>query len=98
MITNDGWSDVQPDQSHDLRIQFGGWTPWDLRSRGLQFTPDGPVYLYAEAADENMLSEFQRAVTFRVTIDGKRRDILQLSGSSRAWREVESCQESNANP
>ncbi len=92
LIGNPAWSTLQPEQSYDLAIQFGNRPIWDVSANGLQFNPGEEVYLHAQSDKMEFIREFQKALSMKISFDGAEIDNLKLTGSSRAWTEVEKCQ------
>jgi hypothetical protein len=93
LIGNPAWSSLQPDRSYDLAIQFGNRPVWDVSANGLQFSEGEEVYLHAQSDKMDFIREFQKALNMKISFEGAEIDNLKLTGSSRAWTEVEKCQE-----
>ncbi len=92
LIGNDDWASLQPEQDYQIVIQFGSRPTWDVAARGLQFNPGEIVYLHAQSTQMEFIREFQRALNMRISYQGSEIDNLKLTGSRRAWDEVEACQ------
>ncbi|MEL7116555.1 MAG: hypothetical protein AAGP08_13395 [Pseudomonadota bacterium] len=92
LIGNDKWASLRPEEEYAISIQFGNRSPWDVSARGLQFNPGETVYLHAASAKMDFIREFQRALNMRISYDGSEIDNLKLTGSRKAWDEVEVCQ------
>ncbi|MDJ0628390.1 MAG: hypothetical protein QNJ44_09040 [Rhodobacter sp.] len=92
LIGNDKWASLQPDEPYDIEIQFGSRAPWDVSANGLQFNPGETVYLHAQSTKMDFIREFQRALSMKISYNDNEIDNLKLTGSRRAWDEVENCQ------
>lgn len=92
LIGNDKWASLQPNEPYDIEIRFGNRAGWDVAATGLQFNPGETVYLHAESTKMEFIDEFQRALNMRISYQGAEIDNLKLTGSRRAWDEVEVCQ------
>lgn len=92
LIGNNKWASIQPDQPYDIEIRFGSRAPWEVSANGLQFNPGETVYLHAQSTKMDFIREFQRALNMKISYQGTEIDNLKLTGSRRAWDEVEACQ------
>ena len=92
LIGNDAWSSLQPEGAYDIQIQFGNRPVWDVSASGLQFNPGETVYLHAQSTKLEFINEFKAALNMKISYNGSEIDNLKLTGSSRAWSEVERCQ------
>lgn len=92
LIGNEGWTSLQPGQDYEIQIQFGRRSPWNVTAEGFQFDPGEETYLNFFADKTDFIREFRAAANMRLSYDGQEIDNLSLSGSSRAWNEVETCQ------
>ncbi|MDJ0826027.1 MAG: hypothetical protein QNJ16_11045 [Rhodobacter sp.] len=92
LIGNNKWASLEPDEPYDIEIQFGSRAPWEVSATGLQFNPGETVYLHAESTKMDFVREFQRALNMKISYQDKEIDNLKLTGSRRAWDEVENCQ------
>ena len=92
LLGNDAWESLRPDGQYDISIQFGSRASWDVSASGLQFNPGEVVYLHAQSSQMEFIREFQRALNMKVSYQGREIDNLRLTGSRRAWDEVEACQ------
>lgn len=97
LIGNDKWTSLQPEGSYDIQIQFGNRPVWDVSANGFQFGPGETVYLHAQSTKMDFIREFQKALNMKIRYGGEEIDNLKLTGSSRAWSEVERCQAEVAN-
>lgn len=94
LIGNPKWASLEHDKDYEIQIQFGNRPIWDVSARGLQFNPGETVYLHAQSNKMDFIREFQRANNMKIRYNGNQIDNLKLTGSSRAWNEVEACQKS----
>lgn len=92
LVGNDAWTSLRPEGSYDIQIRFGSRPVWDVTASGLQFNPGETVYLHAQSTKYEFINEFKAALNMSITYNGKEIDNLKLTGSSRAWSEVERCQ------
>ncbi|MEM1389169.1 MAG: hypothetical protein AAF748_15235 [Pseudomonadota bacterium] len=97
LIGNDKWTSLQPNGSYEIKIQFGNRPTWDVSANGFQFNPGETVYLQAQSTQIDFIREFQAALNMRITYNGNEIDNLKLTGSRRAWDEVERCQTAQFN-
>ncbi|MDF0601750.1 hypothetical protein P1J78_13475 [Psychromarinibacter sp. C21-152] len=93
LIGNPKWASLQPEAKYDIQIQFGNRPVWDVSATGLQFNPGETVYLHAQSNKMEFISEFQEALNMSISYNGSEIDKLKLTGSMRAWNEVEVCQQ-----
>ncbi|WP_425052030.1 hypothetical protein [Psychromarinibacter sp. S121] len=92
LIGNDKWTSLRDEQAYDLQIRFGSRPVWDVSATGLQFNPGETVYLHAQSTKMEFINEFQAALNMSISYNGAEIDNLKLTGSRRAWDEVENCQ------
>jgi hypothetical protein len=92
LIGNEKWASLEPDVSYDVQIQFGNRPVWDVSAFGHRLEGGEMVFLRAQSSKIDFIREFQRAVNMKIFYDGAEIDNLKLTGSRRAWDEVESCQ------
>jgi len=99
LIGNDKWTSLRPSEDYDISIQFGTRPVWDVSAKGFQFNPGETVYLHAQSSKMDFIREFKAAANMKISYNGSEIDNLKLNGSSRAWNEVERCQnEMNRKP
>jgi len=92
LIGNEKWASLTHGGEYDIKIKFGGRPVWDVTARGWQFGEGGTVFLHAQSTKMDFVREFQRALTMKISYDGKEIDTLKLTGSRKAWDAVEACQ------
>lgn len=92
LIGNDAWESLSHGSDYEISIQFDRRGPWDVDAQGFQFNPGEVVYLHAQSSQMEFIREFQRANNMKISYQGREIDNLRLTGSRRAWDEVEVCQ------
>lgn len=97
LIGNDEWSSLRADGEYEIQIQFGNRPVWDVSANGFQFNPGETVYLEAQSTKMEFIREFQAALNMKISYNGSQIDNLKLTGSRRAWDEVERCQNAQNN-
>lgn len=97
LIGNDDWTSLNPEGEYEIQIQFGNRPIWDVSANGFQFNPGETVYLHAQSSKMDFVREFQAALNMRISYNGSEIDNLKLTGSRRAWDEVERCQNAQYN-
>lgn len=83
---------LEAEQTYELGIKFDRRASWDVNMRGMQFNPGERVFLIAQSKKNIFIREFQRSLKMKISYRGRAIDTLSLTGSSRAWNEVEVCQ------
>jgi len=93
LIGNDKWTSLHPGQDYEIQIKFDRKAPWDVAATGFQFDDGETVYLHAQSTKFAFIEEFMRHNKMKIFYQGKEIDQLRLNGSSRAFKEVITCQE-----
>lgn len=92
LIGNQKWASLEAGVTYEIKFQIDRRPRWDVKASGFQFNSGETVYLYVPFDQLDFIREFQRGNSFKITYDGSQIANLSLSGSRRAWEEVERCQ------
>lgn len=85
------WNSIEYQKAYDLSVQFGGRQPWRVPSIGGRMQ-QGAGYLSSETSNPEVIQQFMKAKSMRVSYLGREIALLSLGGSYRAFQAVQECQ------
>ncbi len=93
------WSTMQPGETYDIIVRFGEESPWMVSMAGLVIDDFPGLNILIDANSDqavNFIEEFRRKRYMEWTFDGDKLGRYVLTGSYKAFAEVEACQKSYA--